>query len=105
MRKQIFVDDPAEFHDLWIRATAGVHMLQCAPKNEILYFDSAITTTHHFYQFVRDLFRFTDAAADSFAFVGLCPDPVGYFFHHFSKFPAIVFQPTASEADYCAMLQ
>lgn len=105
MRNQIFVDDPTEFHELRVRATAGVRMLQCAPQNEIVYFDSAIVTTHHFYKFVRDLFRFTNGTADSFAFVGLRPDPVGYFFHHFSKFPAIIFQPTDSETDYCTMLQ
>jgi hypothetical protein len=105
MRKQIFIDAPAEFHDLWVRATAGVRVLQRAPQHELVYFDSAIVTTRHFYQFVKDLFRFANATADSFAFVGLRPDPVEYFFNHFSKFPAIIFQPTDSEADYCTMLQ
>ncbi|MFM0248660.1 hypothetical protein [Paraburkholderia sediminicola] len=105
MRKQIFVDNPTEFHDLWGRATAGLRLLQRAPQQEVVYFDSAIVTTRYFYQFVNDLFRFANVAADSFAYVGLRPDPVGYFFHHFSKFPAIIFQPTDSEADYCTMLQ
>jgi hypothetical protein len=105
MRKQIFIDAPAEFHDLWVRATAGVRVLQLAPQHELVYFDSAIVTTRHFYQFVKDLFRFANATADSFAFVGLRPDPVGYFFNHFSKFPAIIFQPTDSEADYCKLIQ
>lgn len=105
MRKQIFVDDPAEFQELRVRATAGLRMLQFTSQNEIVYFDSAIVTTHHFFEFVNDLFCFTNATADSFAFIGLSPDPLGYFFNHFSKFPAIIFQSTDSEADYCAMLQ
>jgi hypothetical protein len=105
MRKQIFVDNPIEFHDLWVRATDGVRVLQRAAQHEVVHFQSAIVTTRHFYQFVRGLFRFTNATADSFAFVGVRPDPVGYFFNHFSKFPAIIFQPTDSEADYCTMLQ
>jgi hypothetical protein len=105
MRKQTFVDNPTEFHDLWVRAIDGVRALQRASQHEIVYFDSAIVTTRHFFKFVRDLFRFTNATADSFAFVGLRPDPLGYFFNHFPKFPAIIFQPTDSEADYCTMLQ
>jgi len=62
-------------------------------------------TTHHYYRFVRDLLRFTDSSHDPFAFVGLRPDPFNYFFRHFSKYPAIVFQPAHSEADYCRLLQ
>jgi hypothetical protein len=108
MRKQIFIDAPAEFHDLWVRATAGVRVLQLAPQHELVYFDSAIVTTRHFYQFVKDLFRFASVDADSFAFVGLRPDPVGYFFNHFSKFPAIIFQrqivkPTTARC--CKLIQ
>ncbi|MFM0174016.1 hypothetical protein [Paraburkholderia sediminicola] len=105
MEKRIFVDNPAEFHDLWARATAGVQLLKHAPQDKVVYFDSAIVTTSHFYQFVRALLSFTNADTDNFAFVGLRPDPVGYFFNHFSRFPAIIFQPTDNEADYCAMLQ
>src|SRR6266702_1254365 len=105
MEKRIFVDNPAEFHDLWTRATAGVRLLKHAPQDKVVYFDSSIVTTRHFYQFVRALLNFTNADTDNFAFVGLRPDPVGYFFNHFARFPAIIFQPTDNEADYCAMLQ
>jgi hypothetical protein len=105
MDRQIFVENPTEFHELWSRATAGVRLLEHTHRDEVVYFDSAIVTTHHFYRFVRALLNLTHANTDSFAFVGLRPDPVGYFFNHFSKFPAIIFQPTDKEADYCAMLQ
>lgn len=105
MEKQIFVGEPAEFHDLWVRATAGVRRLKQTPEDKVVYFNSAIVTTRHFCQFVRALLNFTSQNTDNFAFVRLHPEPVGYFFHHFSRCPAIIFQPTDNEADYCGMLQ
>lgn len=105
MEKRIFVDNPAEFQDLWARATAGVRLLKHAPQDNVVYLASSIVMTRHFYQFVRALLGFTNQDTDDFAFVGLRPDPVGYFFNHYSRFPAIIFQPTDNEADYCAMLQ
>jgi len=105
MEKQIYIDDPIAFDSLWSRATDGMRTLQQHASHELVYFDSAIVTTRHFYRFVRELLRFTDTATDSFAFVGLRPDPFGYFFSHFSKFPAIVFQPEDDEMNYCTKLQ
>lgn len=105
MKKRVFIDNFAEFQNLWTRATAGTSSLKETPSDDLVYFDSGIVTTHHYYRFVRDLFQFTDSSEDPFAFVGLRPDPFRYFFYHFSKYPAIVFQPAHSEADYCRLLQ
>ncbi|ASL46815.1 hypothetical protein bAD24_III05455 [Burkholderia sp. AD24] len=105
MEQRIFVENQVEFNDLWTRATAGTRSIKGTPTSDLVYFDSSIVTSHHYYRFVRDLLRFTDSSDDAFAFVGLRPDPFNYFFHHFSKYPAIVFQPAHSEADYCRLLQ
>lgn len=105
MEQRVFIADPAEFDDLWTRATTGMRSLQQTAISELVFFDSSIVTTRHYYRFVRDLLRFTESSEDSFAFIGLRPDPFKYFFHHFSKYPAIVFQPSHNEADYCRLLQ
>jgi hypothetical protein len=52
MEKRIFVDNPAEFQDLWARATAGVRLLKHAPQDNVVYLASSIVTTRHFYQFL-----------------------------------------------------
>lgn len=105
MDKKIFVDDPAVFQNLSERAAAGLRLIRRAPQDQLVFFDSAIVTTHHFFRVIRALQVSTKEEKDTFAFVGLRPDPVGYFFKHFSRFPAIVFRPADNEADYRTMLQ
>lgn len=105
MNERIFLDNTSEFNTLWTKAKAGTRLLASVAAADLVYFDSAIVTTHHYYRFVRDLLRFTDSSTDSFVFVGLRPDPFGYFFRHFSKYPAIIFRPSHTELDYCTLLQ
>jgi hypothetical protein len=98
-----FLNNQDDFMPLWNRANACLQTLSSArPAEPALYFDSIDISTSTFFFFIRSLLEFE--GADTFAVLALRPDPFGYFYHHFKKYPAFIVRPEHDVDDYFAFL-
>ncbi|ACD19409.1 hypothetical protein [Paraburkholderia phytofirmans] len=103
MSKSEYLTDRQSFDRLRKRAAAGLKMVTTAvASNAAIFFDSSDICTFRYHKFLRALL--SERGEAEFAALVLRPDPEAYFFHHFSKFSALIFRPDHSDEDFVVSL-
>lgn len=103
LEQDYFLREKSEFVRLWNRATDARKTLGLLPETwSTLYFDAIDISLPGFFELVRMLLRLEGGA--DFAVLALDPDPFGYFFYHFKKYPAFVVRRDHSIEQYYSFL-
>lgn len=103
MSKSEYLTDREAFNSLWRQAREGKQLVAEAVRTGMaLYFDSSDICTFRYYAFFRSLLLETSEAA--FAALVLRPAPEEYFYHHFAKYPVLIFSGEHSDQDFVASL-
>lgn len=103
MSKSEYLTDRDTFYRLFQQADNGRRLVAAAVEaGSALYFDSSDICTFRYHAFIRSLL--SKCGETSFAALVLRPAPEAYFYRHFSKYPALIFQPEHSDQDFVASL-
>ncbi|WP_153099913.1 hypothetical protein [Paraburkholderia hayleyella] len=99
MNKLKFIKNTDEFNTLLSRAESGIRKItEAPPEQKFLYFDPIDAGTPEYYDFIKNLTKFSNSK--EFSFLLTKPDPINIYFKLFGKYPAMKFNNHHDGSDY-----